>query len=105
MARCSRAAAFIVLQQLTEDQIVLLLRRALADSERGLGQLQLQASDDVLRKIASYSSGDARSAYNALDVAARLPGGCTRRRLPRRRCFVPMKQGTQRLARSRRNRS
>jgi putative ATPase len=64
-----------VLQQLTEDQIVLLLRRALADSERGLGQLQLQASDDVLRKIASYSSGDARSAYNALDVAASLAGG------------------------------
>ena len=64
-----------VLQQLTEDQIVLLLRRALAAGERGLGQLHLQASDDVLRKIASYSSGDGRSAYNALDVAASLAGG------------------------------
>ena len=64
-----------VLQQLTEDQIVLLLRRALADSERGLGQLHLQATDDVLRKIASYSSGDARSAYNALEVAASLAAG------------------------------
>jgi putative ATPase len=30
----------------------------------------LQAADDVLRKIASYSSGDARSAYNVLEVAA-----------------------------------
>ena len=61
-----------VLQQLTEDQIVLLLRRALADGERGLGQLHLQALDEALRKIAAYSSGDARSAYNALDVAASL---------------------------------
>jgi len=61
-----------VLQQLTEDQIVQLLKRALADSDRGLGQLHLQASDDALRKIAAYSSGDARSAYNALEVAASL---------------------------------
>jgi putative ATPase len=61
-----------VLQQLTEAQIVSLLHRALADSERGLGQLHLQASDEVLNKIASYSSGDARSAYNALEVAASL---------------------------------
>ena len=61
-----------VLQQLTEDQLVVLLRRALTDAERGLGQLQLQASDDALRKIAAYSSGDARTAYNALEVAASL---------------------------------
>jgi putative ATPase len=61
-----------VLHQLTGDQIVQLLRRALADNERGLGQLHLQAPDDALRKIASYSSGDARSAYNALEVAASL---------------------------------
>jgi putative ATPase len=61
-----------VLQQLTGDQIVLLLRRALADNERGLGQLHLEASDDAFRKIAAYSSGDARSAYNALEVAASL---------------------------------
>ncbi|MFI5110810.1 MAG: replication-associated recombination protein A, partial [Terriglobales bacterium] len=61
-----------VLKQLTEDQIVTLLKRALSDSERGLGQLHLQASDEVLKKIAMYSSGDARSAYNALEVAASL---------------------------------
>jgi putative ATPase len=63
-----------VLKQLTEDQIVTLLKRALSDSERGLGELHLQASDDVLKKIAMYSSGDARSAYNALEVAAALSG-------------------------------
>src|SRR5207244_3230320 len=61
-----------VLKPLTEDQIVLLLRRALDDRERGLGEMNLTASDDVLRKIASYTSGDARSAYNVLEVAAGL---------------------------------
>src|SRR6478735_5161418 len=39
-----------VLQPLTEDQIVLLLRRAIATKERGLGEMNLTASDDVLRK-------------------------------------------------------
>jgi len=61
-----------VLEPLTEDQIVLLLKRALVDRERGLGQMDLTASDDVLKKIASYTSGDARSAYNVLEVAAGL---------------------------------
>src|SRR5277367_1495771 len=61
-----------VLQPLTEEQIVLLLKRALADEERGLGAMKLRASDDVLKKIASYTSGDARSAYNVLEVAAGL---------------------------------
>jgi putative ATPase len=61
-----------VLQPLTEDQIVTLLRRALTDRERGLGEMNLIASDDVLKKIASYTSGDARSAYNVLEVAAGL---------------------------------
>ncbi len=60
------------LQPLTEDQIVGLLRRALNDRERGLGEMNVAASDDVLKKIASYTSGDARSAYNVLEVAAGL---------------------------------
>ena len=64
-----------VLQPLTEEQIVLLLKRALADNERGLGEMQVIASDNVLRKIASYTSGDARSAYNVLEVAAGLAKG------------------------------
>jgi putative ATPase len=61
-----------VLKPLTEDQIVALLQRALSDGERGLGQMNLEATDEALRKIAAYSSGDARSAYNALEVAASL---------------------------------
>src|SRR5277367_2703888 len=61
-----------VLKPLTEEQIVALLRRALSDHEHGLGDKNLIASDDVLKKIASYTSGDARSAYNVLEVAAGL---------------------------------
>jgi len=61
-----------VLKPLVEEQIVLLLKRALGDVERGLGSLHLQASEETLAKIAAYSSGDARSAYNALEVAASL---------------------------------
>jgi putative ATPase len=61
-----------VLQPLSEEQIVLLLERALSDRERGLGAMELRASVDVLKKIANYSNGDARSAYNVLEVAAGL---------------------------------
>src|SRR6201993_4162460 len=61
-----------VLKPLTEEQIVLLLEDALSDEERGLGKMKLRTSADVLKKIASYSSGDARSAYNVLEVAAAL---------------------------------
>ena len=60
------------LNPLTEDQIAVLLRRALSDTERGLGQMHLEVADESLRKIANYSSGDARSAYNVIEVAAAL---------------------------------
>jgi putative ATPase len=60
---------------LTEEQIVSLLRRALADAERGLGASGVSAEDEALATIASYSSGDARNALNALDVAAKLAEG------------------------------
>ncbi len=60
-----------VLDPLTTPQIVDLLRRAIADKEHGLGNENVEASDDVLFRIASYANGDARSAYNTLDLAAR----------------------------------
>jgi putative ATPase len=59
-----------VLDPLTTPQIVDLLRRAIADKERGLGNENVEASDEVLFRIASYANGDARSAYNTLDLAA-----------------------------------
>ena len=61
-----------VLQPLSEERITALLRRALEDRDRGLGAIELQADDDALELIASYSSGDCRSAYNTLEVAAQL---------------------------------
>jgi putative ATPase len=61
-----------VLKPLPEEQIAALLRRALEDNERGLGAMELTADDDALAVMASYSSGDCRNAYNALEVAAQL---------------------------------
>jgi putative ATPase len=60
-----------VLDPLTTPQIVDLLKRAITDKERGLGNESVEASDDVLFRIASYANGDARSAYNTLDLAVR----------------------------------
>jgi putative ATPase len=61
-----------VLEPLSEQQIVALLKRALTDRERGLGAMELTADDDALELIAGYSSGDCRNAYNTLEVAAQL---------------------------------
>ena len=72
-ALLSRSRVY-VLKPLTEEQIVLLLSRALQDEKRGLGAMKLSTADEILSKIASYSSGDARSAYNVLEVAASLAG-------------------------------
>jgi len=62
------------LNQLTDDQILTLLRRALADPDRGLGARHLTAGEGALELLASYASGDARNALNALEVAAKLTG-------------------------------
>ncbi len=63
------------LQALSQEDIFALLTRALTDSERGLGNLNLTAEEGSLETIASYSSGDARNALNALEVAAKLAEG------------------------------
>jgi len=68
-----------VLHPLIEERIVALLRRAVEDSERGLGALELIADNDALELIASYSNGDCRSAYNTLEVAAQLALESTKR--------------------------
>lgn len=70
-ALLSRSRVY-VLNPLTEDQIVTLLRRALADDERGLGPSKVTADEEALARIAAYSSGDARSAYNVLEIATTL---------------------------------
>jgi putative ATPase len=67
-ALLSRSKVF-VLKPLDEDAIVRILRRALTDPERGLGQIGATADDEVLRAIARYANGDARSALNLLQLA------------------------------------
>src|ERR1700683_2707952 len=57
-----------VMRALAEEQIVGLLRRAIADPERGLGAPHVQASDKILSRIAVLANGDARSAYNTLEA-------------------------------------
>ncbi|WP_263375965.1 replication-associated recombination protein A [Granulicella aggregans] len=63
------------LQGLSEPQVIGLLQRALTDTERGLGASGITADDEALATIAAYTSGDARNALNALDVAAKLAEG------------------------------
>jgi putative ATPase len=59
-----------VLHPLTEEHIALLLDRALADGERGLGKLQLTLMEDARQFLISAANGDARVALNALELAA-----------------------------------
>jgi len=92
-----------VLQPLTETQVVQLLQRALGDIERGLGSSGITADEDALATIASYASGDARNALNALDVGASLAGTLPDRNITReiaaealqRRVLLYDKQGDQ----------
>jgi putative ATPase len=60
-----------VLQSLATEQIEKLLRRALADPVRGLGNEKIAIGDEALQHIAVFSGGDARAAYNTLEAGAR----------------------------------
>jgi putative ATPase len=60
-----------VLDPLTTPQIVELLRRALADKDHGFGNESIEASGEILFRFASFANGDARSAYNTLELAVR----------------------------------
>jgi putative ATPase len=70
-ALLSRARVY-VLKPLEADDLVALLRRALADRERGLGDLGLGIGEASLNRLAAAADGDARRALNLLDLAASL---------------------------------
>src|SRR5713101_6232747 len=74
-----------VLEAHTTPQIVELLHRALADKEHGLGNEKISASEDLLFRIASFANGDARTAYNTLELAAKSarPDAAGRRHITR----------------------
>jgi putative ATPase len=70
-ALLSRARVY-VLKPLEIKSLESLLRRALADVERGLGSMRLQIEDDALALLAAAADGDARRALNMLEIAADL---------------------------------
>ncbi len=67
-ALLSRSKVF-VLHALDEDEVVTILERALADRERGLGDLDVTAAPEALRAIARHVNGDARAALGLLELA------------------------------------
>jgi putative ATPase len=69
-ALLSRTRVF-VLEKIEEAELIALLRRALADKERGLGREQLDIAEDTLNVIARGAYGDARRALSVLEIAVR----------------------------------
>jgi putative ATPase len=67
-ALLSRSKVF-VLRLLTEDEVVVILKRALADTVRGLGAEALSVDEDAVKTIARYANGDARVALNLLELS------------------------------------
>ncbi|WNQ13015.1 replication-associated recombination protein A [Paenibacillus aurantius] len=68
-ALLSRSTLF-ELHALTHEHSLTAMRRALADGERGLGFLPLEADEEALEHIARMANGDIRRALNALELAA-----------------------------------
>ena len=64
----SRSQVF-QLEPLSPESLLSLMRRALADPERGLGTHPVQTDEDALRHLALSGDGDARKCLNALEVA------------------------------------
>src|ERR1700676_2033424 len=63
----SRMKVYVLLA-LSTRQIVTLLERALADPVRGFGRERVEASDQILERMAVLANGDARSAFNTLEA-------------------------------------
>jgi putative ATPase len=57
------------LKPLEPEDIKVALRRALEDKERGLGEYQVEVTDEAMEHFASASNGDVRSSLNALELA------------------------------------
>jgi putative ATPase len=76
-----------VLQGLSKEQIVALLRKAVEDPVRGLGKERISADEEILERIAILANGDARAAYNTIEalVLGTEPGAEGRRILSKER--------------------
>ena len=67
-ALISRSTVF-KLEPLTNENVMTVLKNALADKEKGLGKYIINIDDEVIRYIAELSNGDVRVALNALEIA------------------------------------
>jgi len=62
----------VVLRPLTEEDILLILKQAIADPEKGLGKLNLLFEKGSLEFLAQMADGDARTALNGLETSVSL---------------------------------
>jgi putative ATPase len=65
----SRCRVF-TLNALTEEQVKLIVQRAIEDEEQGLGKMKVELDEDAFEFLLVMSNGDARVALNALELAA-----------------------------------
>ncbi len=70
-ALLSRSRVF-VLKSLDEEDLVQVIKRALMDKERGLGDIKIKIDDEVIKSIVFFSGGDARTALNILELAVKI---------------------------------
>ena len=70
-ALLSRCRVF-VLQRLPKESIIKILKNAIADKKRGLGEKNIKIDDEVLSLLANMSNGDARTALNILEYASSI---------------------------------
>ena len=68
-ALLSRSQVF-ELKPLSQEDLLIVLKQALMDRDRGLGSLKISTEEDSLEHIAKMSDGDARKALSALEIAA-----------------------------------
>lgn len=68
LSRCK----VLVLEQLTEEDIKVIIKRAIEDKERGLGNLNVSPDEDAMNFLAEYSHGDARAALNGLEASVMI---------------------------------
>ena len=71
-ALLSRCRVF-VLKQLGEEELARIIKRALADKTRGLGELKIKIDDEAINLLARMSNGDARVALNVLEYVSSNP--------------------------------
>jgi putative ATPase len=63
-------ARVVRLEALGEEELRVLVRRALEDGERGIGRLNVRLGEDAESRLIALSGGDARVALDALELAA-----------------------------------